>query len=48
MHGHQREEYYSDPLETIMDYNDRSKTLFSKEKLQQAVSTITSETEDQE
>ena len=36
----QEEEYYMDLLETMIENNDRSKTPFSKEKLQKEINTI--------
>ena len=44
----QKEEYYTDLLETMIEHNDRSKTPLSKEKFQQAINTIVAETEDEE
>ena len=43
----QKEEYYTDLLETIIEHNNRSKTPFSKEKLRQAINTIVAETGDE-
>ena len=36
-----KEEYYTDLLENMIEHNDLLKTLFSKEKLLQAINTIT-------
>ena len=44
----QKEEYYTDLLETIIEHKDRSKTPLSKEKLWQAINTIVEEMEDEE
>ena len=44
----QKEEYYTDILETIIEHNDRSKTPFPKEKPRKAINTIVAETEDEE
>ena len=44
--ANQKEEYYTDLLETMIEHNDRSKTPLSKEKLQKAINTVVAETED--
>ena len=44
----QKEEYYMDLLQTMIEHNDRRKTLFSKEKLRKAINMIVSETEEEE
>ena len=44
----QKEEYYTDMLGTMIAHIDRSKTHLSKYKLQQAITTIVAETEDEE
>ena len=46
--ANQEEEYYTDLLETMIEPNDRTKTPFKKEKLQQAINTIVEETEEEE
>ena len=43
-----KEEYYSKMLETLVNYNDRNNGLFSNEKIQQAVSRVMAETEEEE
>ena len=42
------EEYYMDLFETMIEHNERTKTLLSKEKLQQAINMIVSETKEEE
>ena len=44
----QKEEYYTDLLETMIKHNYFSKTPLSKEKLLQGINTIVAETEDKE
>ena len=43
-----REKYYTKMLETLVDYNDHQNAPFSNEKLWQAISTVTEETEEEE
>ena len=38
-----RDEYYTDLLETLVNYNDRNNGPFSNEKIQQAVSRVMAE-----
>ena len=41
-----RDKYYEKMLETIVDHNDNQNSPLSNDKLQQAISTVTSETEE--
>ena len=41
----QEEKYYTDLFETMIEHNDSTNTPFSKEKIQQVINTIVSETE---
>ena len=41
-----RDKYYEKMLETIVDHNDHQNAPLSNDKLQQAISTVTSETEE--
>ena len=43
-----RDEYYTKMLETLIDHNDRHNAPLSSEKLQQAVSKVMAETEEEE
>ena len=43
-----RDKYYEKILNTLVEYNDHHNTPFSKEKLQQAISKVMEETEEEE
>ena len=46
--GTPKEKYYMKMLKTLVYYNDRNNALFSNDKLWQAISKVTTETEEEE